>query len=69
MANNGFNAGRFGRLLGLISFVSALFILTAAETLDGQIFQIAVFAVGSVAVLTAMTGFLIAAADVYGEDA
>ena len=67
MASDGFDVARLGRLLVLIVFVSGLFILTAAQTLSGQIFQIAVFAVGSVAILTAMTGFLIAAADLYGE--
>lgn len=61
VSSSGFNSARFGRLLVLIAFVSALFILTAAETLDGNLFQIAVFAIGAVSLLTAMTGFIIAA--------
>ena len=67
MASNGFDTARFGRLLVLIAFVTGLFILTAAQTLSGQIFQIAVFAVGSIAILTAMTGFLISGAGSYTE--
>lgn len=67
MTNNGFDTARFGRLLALIAFVSALFIITAAETLDGRLFRISVFAIGSVSLLTAMTGFLIAGAATYDE--
>jgi hypothetical protein len=68
MANDGFDAGRFGRLLALIAFVSAVFLLTSAETLSGDVFQLSVFAIGAVAVVTAIIGFLIAAADVYDEE-
>ncbi|MEF8821785.1 MAG: hypothetical protein V5A52_05865 [Halovenus sp.] len=67
MASNGFDLARFIRLLVLIVFVTGLFVLTAAQTLSGQIFQIAVFAVGSIAILTAMTGFLISGAESYTE--
>ena len=65
MATEGFDYGRFGRLLALITFVSALFILTAAEALEGQLFQIAVFAIGSVSFVTAIIGFLIAGSVAY----
>ena len=67
MTNDGFDTGRFGRLLALITFVSAVFIITAAQTLEGQLFRISVFAIGSVSLLTAMTGFLIAGAAAYDE--
>lgn len=67
MASNGFDLARFIRLLVLIVFVTGLFVLTAAQTFSGQIFQIAVFAIGSIAILTAMTGFLISGAESYTE--
>jgi hypothetical protein len=67
MATDGFDTARFGRLLVLIAFVSALFIITAAETLEGRLFRISVFAIGSVSLLTAMTGFLISGAAAYEE--
>ncbi|MFW5974141.1 MAG: hypothetical protein ACOCPZ_02025 [Natrialbaceae archaeon] len=67
MATDGFDLGRFARLLALITFVSALFILTAAQTLEGQLFRISVFAIGSVSLLTAMTGFLIAGSAAYDK--
>lgn len=63
--SDGFDTGRFGRLLALIAFVSAVFIITSAQTLDGTLFQLSVFAIGAVAVLTAMMGFLIAASAAY----
>jgi hypothetical protein len=61
--------GRFGRTLGLIAFVSAVFLLTTAERFgaDGRIFSVAVVAVGSISLVTAMTGFLIAAEDMMSE--
>jgi hypothetical protein len=65
--SDGFDTGRFGRLLALIAFVSAVFIITSAQTLDGTLFQLSVFAIGAVAVLTAMMGFLIAASAAYDE--
>jgi hypothetical protein len=61
MSTSGFDAGRFGRLLGLIAFVSAVFVITSAEALEGDIFRLSVFAIGAVAIGTAMIGFLIAA--------
>ena len=65
MATSGFDTGRFARLVALIAFVTALFVLTAAETLEGQILQIGVFAIGIVSIITAMIGFLIAAGSAY----
>ncbi|MEF8812255.1 MAG: hypothetical protein V5A55_00315 [Halovenus sp.] len=68
MTDNGLDTGRFGRLLALIAFVTAISIMTSAQTLDGTVFTISVFAIGSVALLTAMTGFLIAASSVYDDE-
>jgi hypothetical protein len=67
MSTSGFDTGRFGRLLALIAFVSAVFIITSAEALEGEVFQLAVFAIGAIAVLTAIIGFLIAAGAAYDE--
>jgi len=68
MATDGFDTGRFGRLLALISFVTAISIMTSAQRLEGELFQISVFAIGSVALLTAMIGILIAGSAAYGEE-
>jgi hypothetical protein len=56
------DTGRLGRLLALIAFVTAVFIFLAAQRSDlsGTDFNIAIGAIGSIAVITAMTGFLIA---------
>jgi hypothetical protein len=61
--------GRFGRTLGLIALVSAVFLLTTAERFGtgGDIFPVAIVAVGSISLVTAMTGFLIAAEDMMSE--
>lgn len=58
----GVDWGRFGRVVALIAFVSAVFLFAAADTLGPDLFQIAVVAIGSVALVTAITGFLIASA-------
>jgi len=67
MSTSGFDAGRFGRLLALIASVSAVFVITSAEALEGRIFQLSVFAIGVVAIGTAMVGFLIAAGAAYDK--
>ena len=58
--DEGFDTGRFGRLLTLIAAVTAVSLLTSAQALSGALFSIAVVAVGAVALVTAMVGFLIA---------
>ena len=58
--NQGVGSGRFGRLLALIAAVTAVALLTSAQVLSGDLFRIGVVAVGSVAVVTAIIGFLIA---------
>jgi uncharacterized membrane protein len=65
VASDGFDKGRFGRILGLIAFVTAIAVITSAQTLEGTVFQISVFAIGAVSLLTAMIGFLIAASASY----
>lgn len=58
----GFDTGRFSRTLALIAFVTAVFLLTGGTILSGALYQIAVVAIGSVALVTAITAALIAAA-------
>ncbi|MFC4245580.1 hypothetical protein ACFOZ7_00935 [Natribaculum luteum] len=66
-AGEGLDAGRFGRLLGLIAAVTAMALLTSAQVLSGSILSIAVVAIGAVAVVTAIVGFLIALGASYDE--
>ena len=56
--------GRFARVLVLVAFVSFVFLFTAADALTGVLFQVAVVVIGGVALVTAITGFLIAVASV-----
>ena len=58
----GFDVARFARTLALIAVVTAVFLLTGANVLPGPLFQIALVAVGSIALVTAITGALIALA-------
>ncbi|WP_425495418.1 hypothetical protein [Natrinema halophilum] len=64
---HGFDAGRLGRLLGLIAAVTAVSLLTAGQVLSGPVAAIGVVAIGSVALVTAMVGFLIALGSSYDE--
>ena len=57
----GLDRGRFGRTLILISFVTAVFLILTANRLGDEVFRIGAFAIGTVAVITAIVGFLIAA--------
>ncbi|RKD97968.1 hypothetical protein [Halopiger aswanensis] len=66
-AGEGFDTGRFGRLLGLIATVTAVSLLTAAQVLGGSILPVAIVAVGSIALVTAIIGFLIALGASYDE--
>lgn len=59
-ADQGFDIVRFGRLLGLIAVVTAVSLLTSAQALSGTVLSIAVVALGGVALVTAIIGFLIA---------
>lgn len=57
----GFDTGRFGRTLVLVGFVTAVFLLLTARRFSDEVFQIGAVAIGSVALITAIVGFLIAA--------
>ncbi|GAB7018693.1 hypothetical protein [Halostagnicola bangensis] len=66
-SNEGLDSGRIGRLLALIAAVTAVSLLTSAQVLSGTILSVAVVAVGAVALVTAIVGFLIALGDSYDE--
>ncbi|MBP1921298.1 putative effector of murein hydrolase LrgA (UPF0299 family) [Halorubrum alkaliphilum] len=66
-SENGLDVGRLGRLLTLIAFVTAVSLLTSAQVLAEELFSIAVVAIGSIALVTAIIGFLIAAGATYDE--
>lgn len=63
--NETFDTGRFARIGTLVAAVTAVFLLLAATRLEGRVFQVGAVAIGGVAVVTAMTGFLIAAGSAY----
>lgn len=61
MSNSrGFDTARFGRTLVLIGFVTGVFLLVGAQQLEGQVFAVGAVAVGAIALITAIIGFLIA---------
>jgi hypothetical protein len=53
---------RFLRIVAVVAFTTATFVFTAAEVLPRSLSTIAIGAIGSVGVVTAIIGFLIAAA-------
>lgn len=63
----GIDVGRFGRLLTLVAAVTAISLLTSAQVLSGPILSVTVVAVGAIAVVTAIVGFLIAVGRSYDE--
>lgn len=60
-SETGIDTGRLGRTLALIGFVTAAFLLLTANRFSGEILQIGVVAIGTVAFITAVVGFLVAA--------
>ena len=56
----GIDVGRFGRTLVLIGFVTTVFLFLITNRLSGDTLRIGVVAVGTMALITAITGFLIA---------
>lgn len=56
----GFNLGRFSRLLALIAAVTAISLFVSAGALEPTQHAVVAVAVGTIALLTAMTSFLIA---------
>ncbi|SIS04463.1 hypothetical protein [Natronorubrum thiooxidans] len=65
--SEGLDTGRFGRLLALIAAVTAVSLLTSAQVLPGELLSVAIVAVGAIAVVTAIIGFLIALGASYDE--
>jgi hypothetical protein len=63
----GLDTARLARALALIVFVTAVFLFVAAEELPSELFQIGAVAIGAVALVTAITSFLIAASSYYEE--
>jgi len=57
--------GRFARIVALIAAVSAVFLLTTAQRFgaDSRVFSAAVVSMGSISLVTAITGLLIAASE------
>ncbi|ARS90670.1 hypothetical protein [Natrarchaeobaculum aegyptiacum] len=67
LSGDGIDTGRFGRLLTLVAAVTAISLLTSAQVLTGSIFSVAVVAIGAIAVVTAIVGFLIALGSSYDD--
>lgn len=63
----GIDLGRFGRTLGLIGFVTAVFLFLTLNRLGTDLFRIGAVAIGAVGIVTAIVGFLIAAGSAYDE--
>lgn len=61
MTDAAFGRARFARTIGLIGFVTGAFLILAANELS-ETLSIAVVAIGGMALVTAITAFLIAAA-------
>lgn len=66
---HGLDTGRLARLLTLIAAVTAVSLLTAGQVLPSELASIGVVAIGSIALVTAMTGFLIALGSSYDDAA
>jgi hypothetical protein len=63
----GIDLGRLGRTLALIGFVTAVFMLLTANRLGGDLVQVGFVAIGTVAFITAVVGFFIAAGSAFDE--
>lgn len=61
----GLDTGRLARLLTLIAVVTAVSLLVSADVLSGVVASIGAVAIGVVALVTAMVGFLIAMGSAY----
>jgi hypothetical protein len=64
---SGIDFGRLGRTLALVGFVTAVFVLLTANRLSGALVQVGVVAIGTVAFITAIVGFLVAAGSRFDE--
>ncbi len=63
----GIDVGRLGRTLVLIGFVTAVFMILTANRVGPELVQIGFVAIGAVALVTAIVGFLIAAGSMYDD--
>lgn len=63
--SHGLDTGRLARLLTMIAVVTAVSLLVSGEVLSGVVASIGAVAIGVVALVTAMTGFLIAMRSAY----
>ncbi|PCR92576.1 hypothetical protein CP557_02380 [Natrinema ejinorense] len=61
----GLDTGRLARLLGLIAAVTAVSLLVSGQVLSGTVASIGAVAIGVIALVTAMVGFLIAMGSSY----
>lgn len=57
----GIDAGRFGRILLLVGFVTTVFLFLTANRLTGDALRIGAVAIAMVGLITAIIGFLVAA--------
>lgn len=66
---SGFDRGRLARIITLIVFVTAVSLFVLVNRLSGeeQLLSIGVVAIGAVAVVTAIIGFLIAVESAFEE--
>ncbi|PGF17447.1 hypothetical protein CP556_15960 [Natrinema sp. CBA1119] len=62
---HGLDTGRLARLIALIAAVTAVSLLVSGEVLTGAVASIGAIAIGVVALVTAMVGFLIAMGSAY----
>jgi len=53
--------------LVLVGFVTGVFLLLIANRLGAELFKVGAVAIGTVALITAMVGFLIAAGSAFDE--
>lgn len=59
-SKEGFDYGRFGRIVALIGVVTAISLLTTAHRFEEVEFAVMAVTLGTIALITAMTGFLLA---------
>ncbi len=61
------DTGRLFRTLTLVVFVTAVFLFLAANRLEGVVLRVGTVAIAAVGLVTAITGFLIAAAGSFDD--
>lgn len=61
--SSGIDLARFARSMVLIAAVTTVFLFVGAQRLEGDLLRIGAVAIGSVAIVTAITAFLIAGVD------